>query len=134
MMRPSKTEKSERMPLPSTSKSFAAYSSRQESRDHVPGLWDHRDRLIILALTLLCAFTRLYRIGRANKAQWDESHFGKFGALYVNRTFYHDVHPPAAKLLVALSEVLAGHNGTFNFKGEYPPYVNYVFMRMFNAA
>ncbi|KAJ2141427.1 Protein O-mannosyltransferase 2 [Coemansia sp. RSA 564] len=132
MMRRTKAEKSERLPLPSTSKSFAAYSSPLKSRDHVPNLWDHRDRLIVLALTLLSLFTRLYRIGRAKKTVWDESHFGKFGALYVNRTFYHDVHPPAAKLLVALAEVVAGHNGTFNFKSgsAYPDYVNYTLMRV----
>ncbi|KAJ2726369.1 Protein O-mannosyltransferase 2 [Coemansia sp. D1744] len=129
----------EKKELPSAKyASFSAYPIRAESANartpHNRNVWDRQDRWIVAALTLLCAFTRLYRIGRANRASWDEMHFGKFGALYVNRTFYHDVHPPTARLLIALSEVLAGHNGTFNFKGEYPPYVNYVFMRMFNAA
>ncbi|KAJ1794088.1 Protein O-mannosyltransferase 2, partial [Coemansia sp. RSA 1938] len=123
----------EKKELPSAKyASFSAYPIRAESANartpHNRNVWDRQDRWIVAALTLLCAFTRLYRIGRANRASWDEMHFGKFGALYVNRTFYHDVHPPTARLLIALSEVLAGHNGTFNFKGEYPPYVNYVFM------
>ncbi|KAJ1664547.1 Protein O-mannosyltransferase 2 [Coemansia sp. RSA 1813] len=91
------------------------------------------DGPIIAALTLLCAFTRLYQIGKRATVTWDESHFGKFGAYYINRTFYHDVHPPLAKMLIGLSEYLAGHNGTFRFKGEYPPYVNYTFMRCFTA-
>ncbi|KAJ2783165.1 Protein O-mannosyltransferase 2 [Coemansia interrupta] len=87
----------------------------------------------VLMLTLLCAFTRLYQIGKRAKVTWDESHFGKFGAYYINRTFYHDVHPPLAKMLIGLSELLAGHNGTFRFKEEYPDYVDYRFMRRFTA-
>lgn len=90
---------------------------------------------LVAILTLIAAATKLYRIGRRNNVSWDEAHFGKFGAYYLNRTFYHDVHPPLAKMLVGLSELLAGHNGTFSFKGghTYPPYVNYQFMRIFNA-
>ncbi|KAJ2665638.1 Protein O-mannosyltransferase 2 [Coemansia sp. RSA 1200] len=91
------------------------------------------DGPIIAALTILCAFTRLYQIGKRATVTWDESHFGKFGAYYINRTFYHDVHPPLAKMLIGLSEYLAGHNGTFRFKGAYPEYVNYTFMRCFTA-
>ncbi|KAJ2550799.1 Protein O-mannosyltransferase 2 [Coemansia sp. RSA 1933] len=94
------------------------------------------ERMILVVVTLLACLTKLYRIGRRSSVSWDEAHFGKFGAYYLNRTFYHDVHPPLAKMLVGLSELLAGHNGTFGFKGgeTYPPFVNYTFMRMFNAA
>ncbi|KAJ2190329.1 Protein O-mannosyltransferase 2 [Coemansia sp. RSA 532] len=137
-MSPTKHNKEKKEPPPPLQhKSFAAYPAHTDSVSaSVPyqrNVWDRQDRWIVAALTLLCAFTRLYRIGRRNVSSWDERHFGKFGALYINRTFYHDLHPPTAKLLVALSEVMAGHNGTFNFKGEYPPYVNYVFMRQFMA-
>ncbi|KAJ2358485.1 Protein O-mannosyltransferase 2 [Coemansia sp. RSA 2618] len=123
---------------------FSAYphaskggSAASGGRDRPRDLADRvNERFLVLGLTLLAAFTRLYRIGRANGPRWDESHFGKFGAYYINATFYHDVHPPLAKMLVGLSEVLAGHNGSFTFKGgeTYPSYVNYTFMRMFNAA
>ncbi|ORX71952.1 dolichyl-phosphate-mannose-protein mannosyltransferase [Linderina pennispora] len=93
------------------------------------------DTVMVILLTLLAMATKLYRIGRRDNVSWDEAHFGKFGAYYLNRTFYHDVHPPLAKMLVGYSELLAGHNGTFNFKGghTYPSYVNYTFMRVFNA-
>ncbi|KAJ2773516.1 Protein O-mannosyltransferase 2 [Coemansia nantahalensis] len=89
-----------------------------------------------VALTLLSAATRFYRIGRANRVVWDEAHFGKFGAHYVNGTFYHDVHPPLAKMLVGLSEALTGFDGTFTFESgqRYPGSVNYTFMRAFNAS
>ncbi|KAI8325231.1 family 39 glycosyltransferase [Martensiomyces pterosporus] len=100
-----------------------------------PAEFDNADRVFSLALTALCMFTRLYQIGRRSSVSWDETHFGKFGAYYINRTFYHDVHPPLAKMLVGLSEYLSGHNGTFGYKSgeEYPGYVNYTFQRSFVA-
>ena len=38
-------------------------------------------------------------------------------------------------MLVGLSGYLAGYNGSFEFKSAetYPPEINYVFMRVFNA-
>ncbi|KAI7829038.1 hypothetical protein BX661DRAFT_193664 [Kickxella alabastrina] len=81
----------------------------------VNGVLRSRDFVITAILTLLSLFTRLYKIGRRPNVTWDEAHFGKFGAFYINHTFYHDVHPPLAKMLVGLAEVIAGHNGTFKF-------------------
>ncbi|KAJ9056493.1 Protein O-mannosyltransferase 2 [Entomophthora muscae] len=65
----------------------------------------YKENQILLNLVLLVSlsmFTRYYRIGRANKPIWDEVHFGKFGSHYLRGTFYHDVHPPLGKMLVAL--------------------------------
>ncbi|KAJ2233166.1 Protein O-mannosyltransferase 2 [Coemansia sp. RSA 1722] len=124
------------------SASFTAYpqTSKSGSRNSLTDIpYGHKrwtaniDGPVVLFVTLLCAFTRLYQIGKRSRVTWDESHFGKFGAYYINRTFYSDVHPPLAKMLIGLSEWMAGHNGTFRFKEEYPEYVNYVFMRCFTA-
>ncbi|PIA12821.1 protein O-mannosyl transferase [Coemansia reversa NRRL 1564] len=94
------------------------------------------DLINVVVLTLLATATRFYKIGQSNRVIWDEAHFGKFGAYYVNHTFYHDVHPPLAKMLVGLSEVLTGFDGSFTFQSgqKYPDNVNYVFMRAFNAG
>ncbi|PVU97866.1 hypothetical protein BB561_000294 [Smittium simulii] len=96
---------------------------------------ENTDLVHLFIITILSLFTRLYKIGAADRVIWDEAHFGKFGAYYINGTFYHDVHPPLAKMLVGLSEYLAGFNGHFRFDSgvAFPSHVNFYFMRVFNA-
>lgn len=89
-----------------------------------------------IIFTGLAFFLRMYKIGLNEHVVWDEAHFGKFGSYYLRHEFYHDVHPPLGKMLVGLSGYLAGYNGSYDFiSGElYPDYVDYVKMRLFNAA
>ena len=89
-----------------------------------------------LVFTALAIFTRMYRIGACATVTWDEAHFGKFGSYYLRHEFYHDVHPPLGKMLVGLSGYLAGYNGSWDFPSgqDYPDYIDFVKMRMFNAA
>ncbi|KAL3229073.1 Dolichyl-phosphate-mannose--protein mannosyltransferase 2 [Nakaseomyces bracarensis] len=95
------------------------------------------ERIIMpILFTALAIFVRMYKIGINDHVVWDEAHFGKFGSYYLRHEFYHDVHPPLGKMLVGLSGYLAGYNGSFDFEsgGKYPDHVDFVKMRMFNAA
>ncbi|KAJ3099454.1 Protein O-mannosyltransferase 2 [Phlyctochytrium planicorne] len=90
---------------------------------------------ILIVFTIASLITRLYRIGWADFVVWDEAHFGKFAGFYVKREFYFDVHPPLGKMLLGLSGVLVGFNGTFQFDSgvKYPADLNYTGMRIFAA-
>ncbi|KAJ2011409.1 Protein O-mannosyltransferase 2, partial [Coemansia sp. S85] len=104
---------------------------RQSNEWQLNQYWVH-----IAVLTLFSAITRFYKIGFSNRVIFDEAHHMGFGGKYVNHTFYHDVHPPLAKMLIGLSEALTGFNGSFDFKSgsRFPANVNYTFMRLFNAS
>lgn len=93
-------------------------------------------KIVCFSLTVLSFLLTLYKIDRNNLVVWDEAHFGKFGSHYIKHEFYHDVHPPLGKMLIALGEYLSGFDGNFEFNSNttYPPEVNFKFMRQYNAV
>jgi dolichyl-phosphate-mannose-protein mannosyltransferase len=112
-------------------------------------LSDHTDRssssdrrslhiITSIVLTIVALYSRLRLLNRPDMVTWDEAHFGKFAGFYLRRQFYFDVHPPAAKMLIALGGWLSGYRGysnssiyTFPSGQTYPDDVNYVGMRLF---
>ncbi|XP_023483941.2 protein O-mannosyl-transferase 2 isoform X2 [Equus przewalskii] len=64
-------------------------------------------RWALLALVTLLSFaTRFHRLDEPPHICWDETHFGKMGSYYINRTFFFDVHPPLGKFCASLGSLL----------------------------
>ena len=72
--------------------------------------------LIFLLIGFLNLWTRFYNVDKPNWVCWDETHFGKMGSWYINRTFFFDVHPPLGKMFIGAVGYLTGYNGTFPFE------------------
>lgn len=89
-----------------------------------------------LTIVTLACTTRLYNISQPDHVCWDETHFGKMGSWYINRTFFFDVHPPLGKMLIAFSGYFTGYDGKFPFEKPGDKYgnTNYVGMRTFCAT
>ena len=89
----------------------------------------------ITIVTIISLMTRLYNIEIPAHVCWDETHFGKMGSWYINRTFFFDVHPPLGKMLIGLAGVLTGYDGSFPFSKPGDDYGDtaYVGMRVFCA-
>ncbi|KAF3315079.1 hypothetical protein TWF173_004289 [Orbilia oligospora] len=96
------------------------------------------DWSILIVLTVLAVFVRLFRIHQPTSVVFDEVHFGGFATKYIKGKFFMDVHPPLAKLLITLAGFLAGFDGSFDFKEigkDYlEPGVPYVAMRLLPAV
>ncbi|KAF4471401.1 dolichyl-phosphate-mannose- mannosyltransferase [Fusarium albosuccineum] len=95
------------------------------------------DYWVVLGLVVVATIVRVYRIYQPTSVVFDEVHFGGFATKYIKGKFFMDVHPPLAKMLIALTGWLAGFDGSFDFKEigkDYiEPGVPYVAMRMFPA-
>ncbi|XP_005091430.1 protein O-mannosyl-transferase 2 [Aplysia californica] len=91
--------------------------------------------LSLAVLSLVSLITRIYNIETPAHVCWDETHFGKMGSWYINRTFFFDVHPPLGKMLIGLAGVVSGYDGSFPFSKPGDEYgdTNYVGMRVFCA-
>ncbi|CAG5106978.1 Similar to tw: Protein O-mannosyl-transferase 2 (Drosophila pseudoobscura pseudoobscura) [Cotesia congregata] len=89
--------------------------------------------LVFGVIILLTLVTRFYNVTEPQHVCWDETHFGKMGSWYINRTFFFDVHPPLGKMLIALSGYLTGYDGTFPFEkpGDKFGDAKYAGMRVF---
>ena len=60
------------------------------------------EKAAIIALFVFSIFTRFLLLGYPNSAVFDEVHFNYFPGFYYTGQYYYDIHPPLAKLLIAL--------------------------------
>ncbi|KAA8582270.1 hypothetical protein FQN60_009010 [Etheostoma spectabile] len=97
---------------------------------------DPPTRVLLMLVVGLSFSTRLYKITEPPHVCWDETHFGKMGSYYINRTFFFDVHPPLGKMLIGLAGYMTGYDGTFPFikPGDKYKHHNYWGMRGFCAV
>lgn len=104
----------------------------QGKKELVMGEWQ-----VIAGLSAMALAVRLFRISQPTSVVFDEVHFGGFASKYIKGNFFMDVHPPLAKMLIALVAWLAGFDGSFDFKEigkDYlEPGVPYVAMRLLPA-
>ncbi|CDK29950.1 unnamed protein product [Kuraishia capsulata CBS 1993] len=80
-------------------------------------------KLTSLVLTALAFATRFYSINYPNEVVFDEVHFGKFASYYIQRTYFFDLHPPFAKLLIAFVGYIVGFKGDFKFDNIGDSYI-----------
>ncbi|KAK0490321.1 glycosyltransferase family 39 protein [Armillaria novae-zelandiae] len=107
------------------------------SKSHAPGglnLTSGEWKLLV-AIVIVAAAVRLFRLSSPNSVVFDEVHFGKFASRYIKTQYFVDVHPPLAKLLITLAAFVFGYDGHFDFKdiGKVYDDVPYVAMRLVPA-
>lgn len=79
---------------------------------------------IALAIcTAFAIYTRFDKISFPSRVVFDEVHFGKFASYYLERTYFFDLHPPFAKLLIAFVGWLVGYDGKFKFENINDDYI-----------
>lgn len=79
--------------------------------------------IALVSITALALFTRFYKIHYPDEVVFDEVHFGKFASYYLQRTYFFDLHPPFAKMLIAFVGYLVGYDGSFKFDNIGDSYI-----------
>ncbi|KAF9946117.1 hypothetical protein BGZ72_000667 [Mortierella alpina] len=112
------------------------HHAKSKSRRSTPW-YRSRDLQTITAITALALVVRLWAIGYPTSVVFDEVHFGGFASKYIRGEFFMDLHPPLAKMLIALTGWIFGLDSSFMFKEiglDYiEPQVPYVPMRLMGA-
>jgi dolichyl-phosphate-mannose-protein mannosyltransferase len=89
-------------------------------------------------LTVFAFVTRFFIINYPDEVVFDEVHFGKFASYYIEGTYFFDLHPPFAKLLIAAVGSFIGYDGSFKFDNIGDSYITnnvpYVAYRSLSAT
>jgi dolichyl-phosphate-mannose-protein mannosyltransferase len=77
---------------------------------------------LVLVLLALGALLHLYRLAEPRRVVFDEVHFGGFVTNYLgDHSYFFDIHPPHAKLLIAGVAALGGYRGSQPFENLDQP-------------
>lgn len=99
--------------------------------------WTDMDAKYLFLVFFLSLAVRLFVLHEPSVVVFDEVHFGGFASNYLNGNYYLDVHPPLAKMLVALTGWLGGLDPNFRFEMIGVDYIDvgapYIFMRFVPA-
>lgn len=71
--------------------------------------------IVQILLFIGALVTRTWQIGLPHAVVFDELHFSKFVSLYLQKTFFFDIHPPLGKLLLSLAGHYIGFEGNVTF-------------------
>lgn len=79
--------------------------------------------IALAVVTAIAAFVRFRILSDPARVVFDEVHFGKFASYYLQRSYFFDLHPPFAKLLIAFAGWLVGYDGLFKFDNINDDYI-----------
>lgn len=102
-------------------------------RNTQPFELDSTDAILVLLFTAIGMLTRVFRLQAPNTVVFDEVHFGNFTNWYLRGQYFHDIHPPLAKLIMASAASFAGYKGEYKFEqlnNQKYPSMTYVALRL----
>ena len=73
------------------------------------------DLVLLFILSILSFFIRYWIIWHPSGVVFDEVYFGNFSNYYIKSQYYHDIHPPLAKLIMYFVANLSEYDGNINF-------------------
>ncbi|KAG0210827.1 hypothetical protein BGX31_001807, partial [Mortierella sp. GBA43] len=95
-----------------------AFDSQHQLHRHVgkvQGAEQKQSFAVLAVLSIIAVISRFYKINEPDEVVFDEVHFGKFASYYLRGTYFFDVHPPLAKLMLAAMGYFIGYDGHFLF-------------------
>ncbi|KAF9977574.1 Protein O-mannosyl-transferase 1 [Actinomortierella ambigua] len=112
---------------PQREQGYASVEADDKRKKLISRVFSHEEEkisyLVLGGLSLLAMWTRFYKISHPDEVVFDEVHFGKFASYYLRRTYFFDVHPPLAKLMIAAMGYFLGYDGHYLFDNIGESYI-----------